>query len=249
MSANAQSSRAFGQQMIASFGDAMRRLFSRERSGTIIVGSDARMRLLAMELAAAGKKVTFIKLNDGVRSEINASSEWKVVYADALDDKALAHARAKWASSLVTATTDDPLNMNLCRAGRDRFGIPLVVARLRVLNWVTSWAKFNSSGMVEIKWPDAARSILGDVTPHANTLRVVNAGGREQVAEVEVRSPIFIGRTIADLSISGCDAIALTRGDLPVKGFEREEIQTGDVVTLIGSQEAIDRARETFTSL
>lgn len=249
MSANAQSSRAFGRQMIASFGDALRRLFRHERSGMIIVGSDARMRLLAMELAAAGKKVTFIKLNDGAQNENNTSSGWKVVYADVLDDKALARAGAKWASSLVTATTDDPLNMNLCRAGQDRFGIPLVIARLRVLNWITSWAKFNSSGMAEIKWPDAARSILGDVAPHANILRVVNASGRERVAEVEVRSPVFIGRTIADLSIRGCDAIALMRGDLPIEDFEREEIQSGDVVTLIGSREAIDRARETFTSL
>lgn len=207
------------------------------------------MRLLAVELAAAGKKVTFIKLRDRAPGGTETPLGWKVVYTDAFDGQALERAGAKGASCLVAATSDDPLNMNLCRAGRDRFGIPLVIARLRVLDWVTSWARFNSSGMIEMRWPDAAQAILGDSTPHANLWRVMNAGELERIADVEVKSPVFIGRTVADLSIRDCEAVALTRADLPVEDFADAEIRVGDVLTLIGSKEALAQARETFTSL
>ena len=231
------------------FSGLVDRLFNQPRLRTIIIGTDARLRLLAAEIAGAGKPVSLIKLEDQDATQHRTSKGATVIHAATEDELVLARADAGIANCLVAATPDDERNLDLCRTARDKFQIPFVIARLRLLEGVTSWARLTDSGMVRVVWPEVARTILGDIIPNANLSRLMTATDQDQITDVEVLSPLFFGRTIADLSLDGCEVVALTRNGLPIDNFKAEGLQIRDVLTLVGPKVAINKARESFTSL
>lgn len=226
------------KQMVTILDGLKTRLFPTTRSTTIIVGINALTRLLDTELDAAGKVVSLIDLENGAPGDGDAGYE-----------AVLARAGAKAASCVMAATNNDEWNLSFCQTARLRFGVPMVVARLGILSEVTSWARLNGSGMVRMTWKDMVPAILGTVIPSKGLARVARATNREQVTDVELLTPVFVGRTIADLALDGCEVLALSRNNLWVAPIDLAELRRGDVLTLVGTKAAVNKVRASFTSL
>ena len=213
-------------------------LFLKKRSTTIIVGINALTRMLARELETASKIVSLIDLENGALAEGTARNEL-----------VLSSAGAKDASCFMAATANDEWNLSLCRAARLQFRVPLVIARLGGLGGERNWARLNYSGMVRMTCEEMVPAILGTVTPSNGLTRVATARECEEVADVEMLTPVYMGRKIADLALDGCEVLALSRNNLWVADFDGAELRRGDVLTLVGAKAAIKNVRESFTSL
>ena len=215
------------------------RFFPTTRSTTIFIGTNPLTRLLATDLDAAGKPVSLINLDNGPQAHRNPRSGEELV---------LARAGAKTASCVIAGTTSDEQNLTLCRVAQLRFGVPIVIARLR-LGGVSSWAKLNATGIVRMTSEDMVPTVLGTMTPSRGLARLARATDLEQVAEVELLTPVFPGQTIADLDLYDCEVVALRRNNLLVADIDLAELRRGDVLTLVGTKAAINKVRECFMSL
>ncbi len=218
-------------QIIAAVTGALSRAFRTSRLRTIIVGVNPCTRLLAYELRVARRAVSLIELSE-------------VEDVDLLD-----HSGAQNARCLVAASTEDSRNLSLCRTALGRFGVPVTVARLRLLEGVTSWARVDGSGMARSSWKDLIQAIIPDVAPTSALSRLARTDEHEQIAEIDLRSPQFIGRTIEDLPGGRFDVVALTRESVQIAGYETSNLELGDVITVIGEKTAIGRLRESLASL
>jgi Trk K+ transport system NAD-binding subunit len=244
-----QTMQSTNNQFLGKLGHVLSRLFSSSRSRVIVVGPDARGRLLATELGAVGKEVSLIKTETGATAQTKAPPGVSVLYAAQPDGVALERAGAKDARCLVAATADDALNSRLCRDARDRFGVPVVITRLKLTEGVTSWARLNEAGMVRITWADTVRAALGETAPSASLTHLASVSDLEQVVDLEMLSPAFIGRKIADLPLNDCEVLALTRNGNSAGDFGSIELCMNDVVTLAGTRAALKSIRESLASL
>lgn len=211
---------------------------STTRPTTIVIGINALTRLLATELEAAGKAVSLFDLESGALADGNEG-----------DELLLANAGAKAASCVIAATPIDLWNVSLCRTARVKFGVPKVIARLGLLDGMTSWARLNDAGMVRMTLSEMVSAVLGAVKPGSGLARVAMATESEQVADVELLTPVFMGRTISDLALDGCEVIALSRNNRSLADIDIAELRRRDVLTLVGPKTAINKVRESFTSL
>ncbi|HXM34802.1 MAG TPA: hypothetical protein VN920_06425 [Pyrinomonadaceae bacterium] len=219
------------EQIIAGVTGALGRVFRTSRLRTIIVGVNPCARLLAYELRVARRAVSLIELSE-------------VEDLDLLD-----HSGAQNARCLVAATTDDSRNLSLCRTALGRFGVPVTVARLRLLEGVTSWARVDGSGMSRSSWKALIQAIIPDAAPTSALSRLAITDEHEQIAEIALCSPVFIGRTIEDLPSGHFEVVALTRESAQIAAYKTSNLELGDVITVIGKETAIGRLRESLASL
>jgi len=89
-------------------------------------------------------------------------------------------------------------------------------------------------------------AILGTAIPSSALERVAQAPDRNQVAEVELLTPVFVGQRIPDLRLEGCEVVALRRNNLWVDDIEVAELRRSDVLTLVGAKAAINKVRESL---
>lgn len=227
---------AFAERLIAAIESVTGEFPSKRRAPTIIVGTNPRMQLLAAELEAADKRVSFISLDTERLSDSEACAE-----------SVLARAGAEGAQSVLAATSSDFLNLTLCRIARDRFHIPLVITGINLLSDMTSWARITEVGMTKLTWREVVLAVFGGAPIGGSFARIAYADDDELVAEVEMFAPAFVGRTVADLPLRGSEAVALRRKDLAMPGFQLEKIRLGDVITLVGKKAKIDEVRGSMT--
>jgi Trk K+ transport system NAD-binding subunit len=244
-----QQMRSTNNQFMNRLGQAFARLFHQPRSYIVVVGCDARVKLLVTGLAAAGKDVSLIKQAAGTTDVVKHPPGVSVIHSDMLGAIALERAGAKAALCLVAATPDSDMNISICHEARDRFGVPLAIARLKLVEGVTNWARLTEAGMARMTWSETVHAALGETEPSASLMRLASASDREQIVDFEMLSPVFIGRKIADLPLEGCEVAALTRNDVPLPAFDSAELSIGDVLTLIGERNALTRVRETLATL
>jgi Trk K+ transport system NAD-binding subunit len=238
-----------GDQVIAAMSGAMSRVFHTNRTRTIIVGVNPTTRLLANELHTIRKAVSVINL----KSEALPANETRpfvsTVHSATADETVLTRAGAQSAKCLLAALADDDRNLRLCRIAIDKFGVPVVIARLRLMDGVTSWARVNDAGMSRMSWNDLIQALVPDVSLSPALSRLARADDHEQISEIEVRLPIFAGRAIDDLPLGDCEAMAVTRKGAPISTYRDTALEMGDVLTLIGMKAAVDKVRESFASL
>jgi Trk K+ transport system NAD-binding subunit len=236
-------------QFLSRLGQTVSRLFRHARPYVIVVGCDVRLKLLVTGLAAVGKEVSLIKPATSARAQVKALPGVSVIHSSILGAVALERAGAKAAHCLVAATPDGDQNVTLCREARERFGVPMVIAQLKLVGGVTNWARLNEAGMARMTWSETVHAILGETTPSASLSHLASVSDREQIVDFEMLSPVFIGRKIGDLPLGECEVAALTRKEVPLPAFESVELSLGDVLTLIGERNELIRLRQTLATL
>jgi Trk K+ transport system NAD-binding subunit len=143
----------------------------------------------------------------------------------------------------VAATSSDVLNLTLSRTARDQFHVPLVITRINLLQDVTSWARITEGGMTKLTWTEVVPAVLDGTPIRDSFIRIARAGDDELVAEVQMFAPAFLGGTVADLPLRGCEAVALRRKNLLMPEFPLVKMCLGDLITLVGRKATIDEVR------
>ena len=238
-----------GNQVIAAMGGAMSRIFHTIRMSTIIVGVNPTSRLLANELQAVGNRVSVVSLENEAGTDHEGMTLVNTVHLATADEAVLTRAGAESARCLLAALADDDRNLRLCRVAIEKFRVPVAIARLRLMDGVTTWVRVNDGGMSRMSWNDLVRALVPDIPLSPLLSRLATTGDRERITEIEVRLPIFVGRAIDDLPLEHCEVVALTRKGLPISTYHDTALEMGDVLTLIGTQADANKVRESFASL
>ena len=221
------------------------RVFKVMPQHTIIVGADETGRLLAGELSAAGESVSLIDTDTNFCALAGVLRGVRVFCADATDLAVLKSAGAENAKCLIAATPSDKVNLLVCQVARSAYRIPRLVARA---NSTANLAAFESAGIETMSPARAAATILENMVLRPSLFRLLAAGGGvEHVAEIEVSSERGIGKTLAALHLHGCVVVALRRGDKLITPNGATDLRRGDVLTLLGGEPAVRRARSLLT--
>jgi Trk K+ transport system NAD-binding subunit len=238
MSTERNRSKTSTRTLVTTVTDVLRGIFQQERSNVLIIGVNPRTRLLAAELEASGREAALVDLAAGPS---NKSDE---------DTSVVLHqAGARSAKCLLAATSNNDLNLQLCRLARVRFGIPEVIARLGWSQSITSWAKVTEVKNQRMAWAEVATAVLDGAAPSDAFQRVARASDNYVVTEIELRSPIYANRSPRDLPLLDGELIAIWREDGLVTDLEQVELELGDTLTLLGTAERITAIRERRTSV
>jgi Trk K+ transport system NAD-binding subunit len=228
------------RSLTASVAGLLGRLLVRPRNHTLLLGANGRTRLIANQLKRAGRSVSLIDLDDGAGA-----------LADGQIEAALKAAKAENSICVLAVTSSTALNQRLCQVATDRFGVPHAIARMSWREGLTGWVRIGALKSERIGWPEAVRIVLDGVTPCGSFQRVALADDHESVAEIELVSPVFAGRTAQALPLHELELVAIRRGD---ELFDRpesaeRELKTGDYLILMGSDERIKKFRECVASV
>jgi Trk K+ transport system NAD-binding subunit len=230
--------------LIATIGRWLR---SSKRARVLFVGNDPRLRLLAAELGAANKPVSWVKLNsdgsDAVSPGVN------LVHGTEPWEETLLRAGAQESTCLIASSTDTDLNQKLCQLARHKFGVPNAIMRLCLVSGVTSWARLTDLGMSRTEWRDVLRTACADGSPSRLIQQLSKLSDRDRIVDLELRSPVFVGRTINELQLEGCEVLGVTRKGVLLPAFDLTHVELNDVVTVVGPTEIVNKIRESFTSL
>ncbi len=209
---------------------------------TIIVGADETGRLLAEGLSQEGETVSLIDTDEAACALAGELHDVRVFCADATDISVLKSAGADNAKCLVAATPSDKVNLLVCQVARAAFaGLPRLVARS---NQTSNLTAFEAAGIETMSPPRAAATILENIVLRPSLFQLLVAGnGAEHVAEVRISTHAGAGQTLAALHLRDCVVAALRRDDSLIAPNGSTKLRAGDVLTLVGTESAIEQAR------
>ncbi len=208
-----------------------------EREGVIIVGTDQMAELLARRLTRLGEKVT-ITGTDPKRLGILARMGYHVVKGLPSEPGVLDVAGASRAAALICVTANAAVREAACVLARERFGIPVVVARVGSL---TPAERLRRLG-VRVVQPGLATVIALEGALRFPTAFDILAHQDEdvEVGEVVVRNRRMTGIPLRRLHLPGNALILSIRRDRAVIVPHGDVVlRPGDRVAVIGSPESV----------
>jgi Trk K+ transport system NAD-binding subunit len=226
------------------FGGVMARLFKPKVQQTVIViGADEVGRLFASILGQAGESVLLLDIDAERCTQAKELRGVQVICADPADPETLRRVGAEDTRWLFAMTPDDETNLLVCQVARALFAVPRLVARA---NPASDPNRFKAQQIELMSPARAAAAVLERTTAQrVELLPLVEAAeGLEQMADIEVLSPAHIGQPLENIPLGGCFVVALQRDGQVIVPRGSTGLQMGDVLTLLGSAEEINRARE-----
>ncbi len=210
--------------------------------GVIIVGADEAGRLLAEALANAGESVSLIDTDPELCKLVVDARDVRAYCGDATDKAVLAQAGAASAKCLVAATPSDKANLLVCQVAKASFDVPRLVARASSASNV---AAFEAAGIETMTPAGVVATVLENMVLRPNLFRLLVAGARsDHVAEVVVDRDHGRDISLAELALGGCVIAVVRRGDKLLVPQGATRVRTGDVLTVVGDEAAVRRARE-----
>lgn len=149
------------------------------------------------------------------------------------------------AKSLVCTIGDVEQNFSICRAARVKYGIDHVVSHV---NNPKDLPRFELLGVTAINAALDRAALLAIMVRNPTLYELL---AREQqnkeISEVVARNPQYLDRSLRELLLPGdVLMVAMRRGGELIIPHGDTRIESGDFLTLMGSQESIDMARLMF---
>jgi NhaP-type Na+/H+ or K+/H+ antiporter len=208
----------------------------------VIVGADDVARRLGRQLADEGEAVAVIDTDpDNVR--LASEAGLAVIQGDAADPAVLGRAGLGWCQALVVATPSDKANLMIAQTAKGRYPSVRVIARLNDAGRAEAFA---ASGVETLSLTDAAVMSLAMMVTHPNTLPLLGlkSAHADKIVEVRLDNPAFEAQPLRHLDLPKDCLVALVRRDGEVSVPDGDtRLRTGDVLTLIGDNEAVDGLR------
>jgi Trk K+ transport system NAD-binding subunit len=238
----------------------LRRLISKWRSGmrVLIIGGGEQGANIADRLASEDEfrmvfrssayQITFVEQDPDRCDELASRYNVPIFQGDGTKESLLQQTDPHQFEVAITATGDDETNAMAALQAR-RLGIERVIAIVRDSNYVPL---LEDHGIVCMS------------APYATAAMVENHLDRPEVAELfEIESGVaslidmeipkggrVVGRAIKDIDVPDqCVVAALIRDDNFVVPRGSTEIQAGDHVVFVGPDDAIQAAREIFSTI
>lgn len=210
------------------------------RSGIIVVGQDQLAEYIIKRMQHSGEAVTAICPD---RSRVRPFQELGVHIIDGCEgyDTALDEAGAARARVLLDLTADSEETLEVCRLGKEKYGIPLVVSRIADVELIPGLQEIG----IKVVQPELATAMAleGAIRyPTAFDLLVHQTEGIE-VTEIMVMNPQFAGTRLGEIRLPGDTLILSLQRDKAVMIPDGETVlRLHDRLGLIGSPVSVEEA-------
>jgi len=205
----------------------------------LIFGWESHSRALARQLHKQKWVVEFVVPDPS--AEILGDKDYKVHEYTGPGHLALRKFHTETADTLVCMLSDEE-NYAICETAYEHFGTKHLITRLHEREYYKKFLKIK----VMVMDPNTAMvSLLEHFirAPIATSL-LLGMDENQDSIDIELRNSDFHGLTLRDLRLPA-DVIILsvTRGDHPIISHGYTRLRLGDIVTMVGSNESLDKVR------
>lgn len=205
----------------------------------LIFGWENQSLALAGQLGKQNWNVEFVVANPSV--EVLGNKEFKVHEYQGSDHLSLRKFSAETADTIVCLQSDEE-NYAICETAYEHFGTRHLIVRLNDRSY---YRRFHKIGVMVMDPATAMVSLLEHFVraPIATSL-LLGMDETQDSIDIELRNSDYHGLTLRDLRLPA-DVIILsvTRGDHPIISHGYTRLRLGDIVTLVGSKESLDKVR------
>ena len=205
----------------------------------LIFGWENQALALANQLSKQNWKVEFVVPDPTV--EALGHKNFTVHEFQGADHLSLRKFHAETADTILCLLSDE-LNYTICETAFEHFGTMHLITRLHERAY---YKKFHKIGVMVIDPVTAMVSLMEHFirSPIATSLLLGMDEGQDSI-DIELRNSDFHGLTLRDLRLPA-DVIILsvTRGDHPIISHGYTRLRLGDIVTMVGSNESLDKVR------
>jgi len=205
----------------------------------LIFGWENQSIALANQLQKQNWQVEFVVQDPTV--EMLGHDEFKVHEYAGSDHLALRKFSAENADAIVCLMSDE-LNFAVCETAYEHFGTRHMIVRLNEREF---YKKFQRIGAMVMDPATAMVSLMEHFvrSPIATSLLLGMDDGHDTI-DIELRNSDYHGLTLRDLRLpSDVIILSVTRGDHPIISHGYTRLRLGDIVTLVGSNESLDKVR------
>ncbi len=207
----------------------------------IVIGCGRIGATLARTLALRGHTVTVMDRDPEAFERLGTAFKGRTVVGVAFDRDALLEAGIERTDGVALTTASDEANITAGRLAMQIFRVPRVVARVYDPRKAEIYRRLGLRTVSLVTW---GVNRIADLLCYSDLDVVYSAGGGQVDVVVVEASPLLVGRTVRDLTVSGeLVVIAITRGGdtfLPTLGAVFQE---GDELHLAVLATAKERAR------
>ncbi|ODR80640.1 potassium transporter [Haladaptatus sp. W1] len=206
----------------------------------LIIGGSRTGRLLADRLEERGENPVIIERDDAAITDLRRAG-YSVVRGNGTNAAVLEEAGAERAKMVVAATSDDDQNILACQTARTNFGLQRLIAQV---NKPENAEAFEDLGVQPVTPVTATVDTMDDLILRPNFYDwLTGVGDENDIAEVMVESTSATGQQVQDIELRDDAVIALVRRDGEfIVPNPNVVVQEGDLVTLIGNREAVERS-------
>jgi Trk K+ transport system NAD-binding subunit/Kef-type K+ transport system membrane component KefB len=157
------------------------------------------------------------------------------------DHLSLRKFNAETADTFLCLLSDEE-NYQICETAYEHFGTKHLIVRLSDREY---YKRFQKIGAMVMDPATAMVSLMEHFvrSPIATSLLLGMDEGQDTI-DIEVRNSNFHGLTLRDLRLpSDVIILSVTRGDHPIISHGYTRLRLGDVVTMVGSNESLDKVR------
>jgi Trk K+ transport system NAD-binding subunit len=205
----------------------------------LIFGWESQSLALANLLKKQNWKVEFVVSNPSV--EVLGNNDYTVHDYTGSDHLALRKFSAETADTMVCLLSDEE-NFAICETAYEHFGTKHLIVRLHEREYSKQFQKI---GVMVMDPNTAMVSLLEHFvrSPIATSLLLGMEESQDSI-DIELRNSDYHGLVLRDLRLPA-DVIILsvTRGDHPIISHGYTRLRLGDIVTLVGSIESLDKVR------
>ena len=205
----------------------------------LIFGWENQSIALANQLRKQNWQVEFVVPDPTV--EVLGNKEFKVHEYTGSEHLSLRKFSAENADTILCLLSDE-VNYDICETAYEHFGTKHLIVRLNEREF---YMKFHNIGVMVMDPATAMVSLMEHFvrSPIATSLLLGMDEGQDTI-DIELRNSDFHGLTLRDLRLpSDVIILSVTRGDHPIISHGYTRLRLGDIVTMVGSIESLDKVR------
>jgi Trk K+ transport system NAD-binding subunit len=212
------------------------------RQGVVILGTDQLAVLLGQRLRDSGEEVTFIGRDQSMLGQIERSG-FRCIQGQPDDAEILAQAGLDRARGLIAISNDPQVQVAVCQMARERFGVPVVIARSDDARTVAELQAMQA----RVVQPALATALALEAALHFPAAFGMLLDKRDGVdfIDVPLSNPALHGRALRHVRLSG-NALVLginRHGEVIVPHGETV-LRQGDILMLVGNPDSLHEAQQ-----
>ena len=205
----------------------------------LIFGRENQSVALARQLVKQNWVVEFVVVTP--TQEILEECEFKIHEFQGSDHMALRKFSAETADTILCLLSDEE-NYAICETAYEHFGTKHMVVRLTDRS---QYKRFHKLGVMVMDPTTAMVSLMEHFirAPIATSLLLGMDESQDSV-DIELRNSNYHGLTLRDLRLpTDVIILSVTRGDHPIISHGYTRLRLGDIVTMVGSNESLEKVR------
>jgi trk system potassium uptake protein TrkA len=200
----------------------------------VVIGGYGRVgRYLAHELEALGHTIAVIDRSPEVFEEFEGINGLRLT-GEVFDRDTLVKAGIERADAFAAVTSGDNSNIVAARVARERFNVPLVVARIFDPKRAVIYESFGIPTVSAVQW--SSSRLLGMILDPKVRSEFAFGGGQVVLVDLEVPEALA-GKRVLDIELPRVlSVVAVERGDRALLLSDTDTVEAGDQLYM-----AIDR--------